>query len=72
MEESCFWRPSIHTDSWGRRRADGLLLKKVEPTRLRPYPPYLLSVGVEGHGEVQQQLPLLHPLDEGLQHTWLM
>lgn len=27
----------------------------------------LLGVCVEGHSQVQQQLPLLHPLDEGLQ-----
>lgn len=30
---------------------------------------YLLCVRVEGHGEVQQQLPLLHALDEGLWHV---
>lgn len=29
-------------------------------------------MSVEGHGEVQQQLPLLHTLDEGLQSTALM
>lgn len=27
----------------------------------------LLGVCVERHSQIQQQLPLLHPLDEGLQ-----
>lgn len=38
--------------------------KHVKPASSRCS--YLFGVGVEGHSEVQQQLPCLHPLDERL------
>lgn len=70
-EESCFWRPSIHTESWGGG-GGGREMTRYLMWCCRVYyfilvVRYLLCVCVERDGEVQQQLPLFNPLDERLQ-----
>lgn len=69
-EESCFWSPSIHAESWRRRREEDQLLLIILPLTsgykvcVNVY--YLLCMRVERHSEIQQQLPLFNTLDKGL------